>query len=55
MNTILVWVLMTVSHSGAMLSYSPMVADLASCERMQQATRNTLIDFTKCVQISAIK
>jgi len=54
MNTILVWVLMTLTHvnSGAVLTYSPQVSDLESCKRMQaQINEAAGVRRTVCVQI----
>jgi hypothetical protein len=62
MNTILVWVLVTVggAHSSD-VSYSPQVADLDSCVRMQKAADELREKLrlrgmsTKCVQITVVK
>jgi hypothetical protein len=38
MNTILVWVLVTVGgHYGNQVVYSPQMADLESCKRVQES------------------
>ena len=52
MNTMLVWVLMTCTHvnSGCVQSYSPQVADLASCERMLKYV-SVHADKKTCVQV----
>jgi len=62
MNTILVWVLVTIGGVGATeLTFSPQVADLDSCVRMQKAANeigeksNARPPSSKCVQISVVK
>ena len=62
MNTILVWVLVTIGGVDATeLRFSPQVADLDSCVRMQKATKeisekiNARPPSSKCVQISVVK
>jgi hypothetical protein len=56
MNTILVWVLMSVTASNSTISYSPIMSDLESCQRMQKIvidnehTRSYRI-ITKCIEI----
>ncbi len=51
MNTILVWVLVTVGgyHSNQ-VTYSPQMADLESCQRIQQSIEKWA-GRTQCVQI----
>lgn len=52
-TTILVWVLFTSSQYGQVV-YSPMMADLPSCERLRkQAARNNST-LSECVQINVV-
>jgi hypothetical protein len=52
MNTVLVWVLMSYTSSNTGMSYSPPVADLASCLQMQDVAREmSRVPTTKCVEI----
>jgi len=54
MNTVLVWVLMTLTHvhNGHVLTYSPHVHDLESCKRMQeQISGSGNVVRSTCVQI----
>jgi hypothetical protein len=52
MNTILVWVLITVGgYNGNEVSYSPPMADLESCQRLEKVVREGKYNFTQCVQI----
>ena len=55
MNTILVWVLITVGGAnGNQVVYSPPMADQESCQRLQKAAeglRPTSDIRTQCVQI----
>jgi hypothetical protein len=57
MNTVvLVWVLVVGAHGdNTPLIISPLVADLASCERMQQAVRNGRSRSSQCVEIKVLK
>ena len=54
MNTILVWVMMSLTYHSAPWSYSPPVADLESCERMRNTVRGT-VQKSQCVQIRVFK
>ena len=50
MNTILVWVLITVGGGGgSQVVYSPFMADLESCQRLQKAVEPRV--SAQCVQI----
>ena len=56
MNTVvLVWVLVVGSGPYSAPVISPMVADLASCERMQQAIRGVGNRTSQCVEIKVLK
>jgi len=51
MNTILVWVLVSVGgYYGNQVVYSPQMADLESCQRIQKAIEKWA-GQTQCVQI----
>ena len=51
MNTILVWVLISSGgYHGNQVVYSPQVADLESCQRIQQAVEKWA-RHTQCVQV----
>ena len=60
MNTILVWVLISVGgYNSNQVTYSPPLADLESCQRIQKAARE-LADsrfrvYSQCVQIRVPK
>ena len=56
MNTVvLVWVLVVGAGHYSAPVISPMVADLASCERMQQAVRVGNERNSQCVEIKVLK
>jgi hypothetical protein len=59
MNTILVWVLITVGGAnGNQVVYSPPMADLESCQRLQkeaEALKPTSNIRAQCVQIRVPK
>jgi len=57
MNTVvLAWVLVVGAYGSNSTSIiSPLVADLASCERMQQALRNGRDRSSQCVEIKVLK
>lgn len=61
MNTILVWVLVSVGgYGGNQVTYSPSFADLESCQRTQQAAKdlvNTTVNSVRsqCVQVKVVK
>ena len=56
MNTVvLVWVLVVGAGHYSDFVISPMVADLASCERMQQAIRGAGNRTSQCVEIKVLK
>jgi hypothetical protein len=57
MNTIiLAWVLVVGAHGdNTPPIISPLVADLASCERMQQAVRIGRDRSSQCVEIKVLK
>ena len=56
MNTVvLVWVLVVGAGHYSDFVISPMVADLASCERMQQAVRVGNERSSQCVEIKVLK
>ena len=51
----LVWVLITSGgYNGNQLSYSPPVADLASCQRMQEMAKDSGAR-SRCIQIEIVK
>lgn len=53
MNTILVWVLVTVGGSGTgHVVYSPPLKDLATCQHLQKSVGETRPQFSRCVQIN---
>lgn len=54
MTTMLVWVLVSISNSGVaghVISYSPQMADVTSCVRMQKIVQDMSTNRTRCVQI----
>ena len=53
MNTVLVWVLITIGNQA---TYSPPMLDLAACESLQKAVRETVRygPTTRCVQIRMV-
>ena len=59
MNTILVWVLVTATAAGSnqVFTYSPLMADLESCEFLQKQVFSMGTNYTKskCVQIKIVK
>lgn len=56
MNTMLVWILVTVSNSYGITTYSPPFVDLASCERMQSQILKVRPSMdTVCVQVKVPK
>jgi hypothetical protein len=60
MTSILVWVLISVGGYGSnQITYSPHMADLESCQRLQQAakeaTAHPYTSRTQCVQIRVPK
>ena len=56
MNTILVWVLVSVGGYGDHpVRYSPLMTDLESCQRLEKAVREGKYNFTQCVQIQVPK
>ena len=58
MNTILVWVLITVGgYGGDQVVYSPPMADLESCQRLQKAAKELTNRrlYSQCVQIRVPK
>ena len=56
MNTLLVWVLITISNANYTVMYSPPVADLESCQRMEAFVKDPGgVTKTKCVQIRLAK
>lgn len=55
MNTILVWVLVTVGSGNAnAVVYSPPLKDLATCEHLQKSVWETRTQFSRCVQINMV-
>ena len=55
MNTILVWVLVTVgSGSPNAVVYSPPLKDLKTCEHLQKSVLETRPQFSRCVQINMV-
>ena len=57
MNTIVVaWVLVVSAstHQNSPI-ISPLIADLASCERMQQAVKRDSPRSTQCVEVRVLK
>jgi hypothetical protein len=61
MNTILVWVLITVGGANStQVTYSPPLADLESCQRVQKAAKELTGgerrgSYSQCVQIQVPK
>lgn len=56
MNSLLVWILVTISGSNTVVMYSPPVTDLESCQRMEKFVRDPGgVTKTKCVQIKITK
>lgn len=58
MNTILVWVLITMGgYNSNTATYSPPLADLESCQRMQKAFNDMKIysGTSQCIQVKVIK
>jgi hypothetical protein len=52
MNTILVWVLITVGGSNSnQVVYSQPMVDLESCQRLEKVVREGKYNFTQYVQI----
>lgn len=55
MITALVWVLMVSKQNySGMVSYSPPVATLADCERLQKHLDSHLMGDSKCVQVNMV-
>lgn len=56
MNTMLVWVLVTVggSHLNEVV-YSPYLADLQTCEFLQKNIHSIQYVNSKCIQIKVVK
>ncbi len=54
MNTILVWVMMSLTYTPSAWAYSSPVADLESCERMRNTVRGS-VRKSQCVQIRVFK
>ena len=58
MNTILVWVLVSVTVGGSsnnQVVYSPPMPDLAMCQHLQNATHDMArLSRSKCVQIRMV-
>ena len=57
MNTILVWILVTVgpsSYGQAAITYSPPMADLESCQRLADNLYK-YVRQAQCVQIKVVK
>lgn len=60
MNTVLVWILVTVSYSSDwIVSYSPPMADLESCQylaaNLPEVAMANKVYKAKCVQVKVIK
>jgi hypothetical protein len=63
MNTILVWILVSVGGNGGnQLTYSPQFADLVSCEAVQKSANKSRRDNSyktdvpaQCVQVRVVK
>lgn len=60
MNTILVWILVTVSYSSArVVSYSPPLADLESCQylasNLPAVAEADKVYKAKCAQVRVLK
>lgn len=59
MNTILVWILITVNYTGhgySTVTYSPPMADLESCQRMADlVNKKSNYIGTQCVQVRVVK
>lgn len=59
MNTILVWILITVNYTGngyRTVTYSPPMADLESCQRMADiVNKKSNYIGTQCVQVRVVK
>jgi len=55
MNTVLVWVLVTLGNYQSAVVYSPPMPDLAMCEHLQKSLYETRNVFsTRCVQIRMV-
>ena len=54
-TVVLVWVLVIGAGHYSAPVISPLVADLASCERMQQAIRGVGNRTSQCVEIKILK
>lgn len=55
MTTILVWVLVTAGgYNSNNLTYSPPMADLESCQRVQGYVKDT-VHWSQCIQIRIVK
>ena len=57
MNTLLVWVLVSVSmpgSSGRQVMYSPPMPDLATCQNLEKNVHEVLAVNTRCVQIKMV-
>ena len=56
MNTVLVWVLVTLGgYGGNTVTYSPYIADRKSCEFLQDSLPNSNILTSRCIQIRVVK
>jgi hypothetical protein len=58
MNTVLVWVLVTINstyYGYKTITYSPPVADLESCQRLADNISNKVNMTTQCVQVRVVK
>jgi hypothetical protein len=59
MNTIIVWVLMTVSGSNGIVTYSPAFATQAECQRVEKliphSIKSSIASNNQCVQMEIVK
>ena len=58
MNTVLVWVLVTINSTAngyRTATYSPPVADLESCQRLADLVNKAHLITTQCVQVKVVK
>ena len=58
MNTVLVWILITINGTAngyRTVTYSPPLADLESCQRMSDLVNKAYLITTQCVQVRVVK
>lgn len=54
MTTVLVWFLIVSVYGDNTVIYSPPVATVADCQRMQQALDKAVRYYSQCVQVNLI-